>query len=192
MRPAAAPYGGQCHRGVTTASQPALHPIRFLPGEQHLCRRARAHRQLSADWDAVAKSGHPLRGRYTNPVVTLAPEHLSRFAGDVPQPREDRPGRGQQPVLPGRRRQLAQPRTENESALKVTRDEAMMLQCHRKPVSRWSGQTGRRDQSSEGGWSGLQGAQHEGGFVKDADTARVVHALILPSRMLECKSGGGL
>ena len=192
MRPAAAPYGGQCHRGVATASQPALHPIRLLPGEQHLRRRACAHRQLSADRYAVAKSGHPLGGRYTDPVVTLPPEHLSRFAGDIPKPREYRPSRGQQPVLAGRRRQLPEPRTEDESALKVTGDEAMMLQCHRKPVSRWSGQTGRRDQPSESGRSGLQGAQYEGGFVQDADTARVVHALILPSRMLECKSGGGL
>ena len=42
-------------------------------------------------------------------------------------------------------------------------------------------------QAGQCGRSGLQGAEHQGGFVEDADTARVVHALILPSRMLEGK-----
>ena len=65
----------------------------------------------------------------------------------------------------------------------------MMLERDGQPMGGRTGQPGRRHQAGQRGRSGLQGAQHQGGFVQDADTARVVHALILPSRMLECKSG---
>ena len=42
-------------------------------------------------------------------------------------------------------------------------------------------------QPGQGGRPGLEGAEHEGGFVEDADSARVVHTSILPSQIVRCK-----
>ena len=134
------------------------------------------------------RPGHPLGGGHADPVVALPAEHLSRLAGDVAQPGQHRSGGGQQPVLTGGRGQLAEPRSEDEAALQIAADQPMVLEGHRQPVGGRPGQPGRGHQSGQRGRSGLQGAQHQGGFVQHADTARVVHALILPSRMLECKS----
>ena len=122
-------------------------------------------------------------------IVTLPAEHLSGLAGDVPQPSQHRSRGGQQPVLTGCRGQLAEPRTEHEAALQIATDQPMMLKGDGEPMGGRSGQSGGRHQTGQGGRSGLQGAEHQGGFVEDADPARVVHALILPSRMLECKCG---
>jgi len=49
------------------------------------------------------------------------------------------------------------------------------------------GQPGGSHQPGERRGTGLQGTEHLGGFVQHADTASVVHTLILPSRMLERK-----
>ena len=64
----------------------------------------------------------------------------------------------------------------------------MVFERDREPMGGRPGQSGGRDQAGQRGRPGLQRAEHQGGFVEHADTARVVHALILPSRMLECKS----
>src|SRR6478752_9680921 len=64
----------------------------------------------------------------------------------------------------------------------------MMLEGDREPVGGRPGQSGRRDQPCQGGRPGLQRTEDQGGFVENADPARVVHVLILPSRMLERKS----
>jgi 3-isopropylmalate/(R)-2-methylmalate dehydratase large subunit len=164
-----------------------LHAIGLLPGQQHLSCRAGAHGQLGADGDAVAQSRHALRCGHTHPVVALPPEHLSRFPGNVAEPGQHRPGRRQQPVFASSRRQLPKPRAEDESALQIPAHQTMMLEGDSKAMRGRSGQAGRGHQASQGCRTRLQGAEHEGGFVEDADTARVVHALILPSRMLEGK-----
>jgi hypothetical protein len=117
----------------------------------------------------------------------LAPEHLSRFPSDVPQSRQYWSGGCQQPVLAGSRRQLTKPRPQDETALQISADQTMMLEGDSQAMRRRPGKSSRGDQASQGGWSSLQGAEHQGGFVEDTDTARVVHALILPSRMLEGK-----
>ena len=75
--------------------------------------------------------------------------------------------------------------------MQVAADQTVVLQGHREPVGGRPGQSGRGHQTGERGRTGLEGAQHERGFVQYADPARVVHALILPSRMLECKSRTG-
>jgi hypothetical protein len=62
-----------------------------------------------------------------------------------------------------------------------------MLQGDGEAMRGWAGQSGCGHQTGQSRRSSLQGAEHEGGFVEDADAARVVHALILPSRMLEGK-----
>ena len=121
-------------------------------------------------------------------ILALPAEHLRGLAGDVAEPGQHRSGGGQQPVLTGGRGQLAEPGTEDEPALQIAADQPMMLQGDGEPMGGRTGQSGGRHEAGQGGRSGLQGAEHQGGFVEDADTARVVHALILPSRMLECKS----
>ena len=122
-------------------------------------------------------------------IVALPAEHLGGLAGDVAQPGQHRPGGRQQPVLAGGRGQLAEPRAEHEPALQVPADQPMMFEGDREPMGGRSGESGRR-RPDRPAWSGpvSECAEHQGGFVEHADTARVVHALILPSRMLERKS----
>jgi len=71
--------------------------------------------------------------------------------------------------------------------LQIAADQTMMLEGDGKAMGSWSGKPSCGYQTSQSGRSSLQGTEHQGGFVEDADTARVVHALILPSRMLEGK-----
>jgi hypothetical protein len=120
----------------------------------------------------------------------LPPEHLSRFPRDVPQPGQHRSRRRQQSVLARSRCKLAKPWPQDESTLQIAADQTMMLEGDRQAMRSWSGEPSRGYQTSQSGRSSLQGAEHQGGFVEDADTARVVHALILPSRMLEGKCEG--
>src|SRR6202012_3810855 len=56
------------------------------------------------------------------------------------------------------------------------------VQGHGGPVGRGPGQPGRAHQLSQRGRPRLHGVQHGNGLVQDANSARVVHVLILPSR----------
>ena len=89
---------------------------------------------------------------------------------------------------PGRGRELAEPRAEDEPTLQVAADQAMVLQRGRQPVGRRPGQAGRLHQGRQAGRPGLQCAQHDGGLVQNADSATLVHAPILPSHRLRRKS----
>ena len=97
------------------------------------------------------------------------------------------PGGGQQPVLAGRRRQLREPRAEDEAALHVAGHHAVVLQRDREPVRGRAGETGGGDQPGQGGRTGLQRAQHQSRLVENADAARVVHATILTSQSVKRK-----
>ena len=165
-----------------------MHPLGVLPGEQDLRGRAGAHRQLRADRDGVAQAGRALGRGDADAVLALAAPQLGGLAGDVAQPGEHRAGGGQQPVLAGGGGQLGQPRAEHEPALHVAGDQPVVLEGDGEPVGGGPGQPGAGHEPGQGGRSGLQGGEHEGGFVENADSARVVHTLILPSRNLECKS----
>src|SRR5450631_1638592 len=50
-----------------------------------------------------------------------------------------------------------------------------------------TGQSGGTDQLRQGRWPGLEGPQNDRSLVKNADSARVVHKLILPSQSLRRK-----
>ena len=152
-----------------------MHPLGVLPGQQHLGGRAGAHRQLRADGDGVAQPGRALGGGDADPVVALAAPQLGGLAGDVAQPGQHRAGGGEQPVLAGGGAELGQPGSEHEAALHVAGDQAVVLERHREPVGRGSGQAGRGHETGQRGRSGLEGGEHEGGFVENADSARVVH-----------------
>ena len=139
------------------------------------------------DGDGVAQAGGTLGGGDADAVVALAAPQLGGLAGDVAQPRQHRAGGGQQPVLAGGGAELGQPGSEHEAALHVAGHQPVVLQRHREAVGGGSGQAGGGHETGQRGRSGLQGREHEGGFVEDADSARVVHTLIMPSRILICK-----
>lgn len=165
-----------------------MHPLRVLPGEQYLRCRPGRHGELAADGHGVAQTGWTLGGGHADAVLALAPEELGGFAGDVAQPGQHRTGGSQQPVLTGRGGQLAQAGAEHEPALHVASHQPVVLERDGEPVSRRPGQSRRRHESGQGRRSGLECGQNESCFVENADSARVVHETILPSRIVERKS----
>ncbi len=165
-----------------------MHPLRVLPGEQHLGGRAGAHGQLRPDRDGVAQSAGPLGGGHADAVVALATPQLGGLAGDVAQPGQHRARGREQPVLAGGGGELGQPRSEDEATLHVAGDEPVVLQGDGQAVRGRPGQPGAGDQAGQGGRSGLEGGEHEGGLVEYADSAGVVHMAILPSQIMGCKT----
>ena len=137
---------------------------------RHLGGRAREHRQRRADGDRVAQADGPLGRGDADALVALAAEELGALVRVVPQRAEDRTGCGEQAVLAGRGGQLAEARAEHEASLHVTRDEAVVLEGHRQPVGRRSGESGGADELGEGGRTGLEGAEHGSGLVENADS----------------------
>ena len=129
----------------------------------------------------------PLGRGHADAHVALAAVELRALARDVAQMRQHRAGRGQQSVLARGRGQLGQPGAENEAALHVARHQPVVFQGHGEPVGRGSCESGRRDQSGEGGRTGLQGAQDQSCLVENADAASVVHETILPSHSVKRK-----
>ena len=122
--------------------------------------------------------------------VALAPPQLGGLAGDVAQPGQHGSGGRQQPVLAGGGGQLGQPRTEDEAALHVAGHETVVLERDGEAVRGRPGQAGAGDQTGQGGRPRLEGGEHEGGLVEDADAgsaAGTVHMAILPSQIMGCK-----
>ncbi|GGU98824.1 hypothetical protein GCM10010245_01130 [Streptomyces spectabilis] len=101
--------------------------------------------------------------------------------------REHRARRGEQAVLARRRGQFGQARAEDEPALHVPGHHPVVLQGHGETVRRGSCEPGGRDQSREGGRTGLQSAQDKGRLVQNAYAARVVHETILASHSVKRK-----
>ena len=158
--------GGE--RGVLEA---AVHALRVLPGQQHLGGGTGAHGQLRADRDRVAEAARTLGGGHADAVLALAAPQLGGLAGDVAQPGQDRPGGGQQPVLAGGGGQLGQPGSEHEAALHVAGHQAVVLERDGEPVGGRPGEAGAGHQTGEGGRACLEGSEHEGGLVENADSA---------------------
>jgi hypothetical protein len=107
--------------------------------------------------------------------------------GVVAQGAQDGTGSGQQAVLARSGSELAATGAQHEPTLHVTRDETVVLEGDRKTMCGGTGKSGGADELRQGRWSGLKGAQNDRGLVKNADSARVVHALILPSQSLRRK-----
>ena len=101
--------------------------------------------------------------------------------------REHRAGGREQPVLAGGRGELAEPGAEHEAALHVAGHQAVVLERDGEPVRRRAGQPRGGHELGEGGGPGLESTENDGGLVQDADSARVVHASILPSHVMRCK-----
>ena len=174
--------------GERRLHQALVHALGVLPGEQDLGGRAGGHRQLAADRDGVAQAGRPVGGGDADPEVALAAIQLGRLAGDVAQAGQHGSGRREQPVLASGRGQLAESRAEHEPALDIAADEAMMFEGDRESMGRRAGQPGGRHEAGERCWSRFECGQHERGFVENADSARVVHVLILPYRIVRRNS----
>ena len=77
--------------------------------------------------------------------------------------------------------------SEDEAALHVAGDEAVVLEGDGEAVRGRAGEPRGADELGESGRTGLEGAQHGGRLVEDADPTGVVHALILPSQCLRRK-----
>ncbi len=179
-------------RGEAGALEAAVQPVGLLPGEQHLGRRSGEHRQRGADRDRVPQADGPLGRGDADALVALAPVELGGLAGVVAQGREHRPGGGEQPVLARGRGELGEPRAEDEPALHVAADEAVVLQRDGEPVRGRPGQAGGGDELGQGGRPRLEGAEDHGGLVEHADSATLVHEAILPSHVMRRKHAGGL
>ncbi|GGR47044.1 hypothetical protein GCM10010497_58190 [Streptomyces cinereoruber] len=101
--------------------------------------------------------------------------------------REHRARGREEAVLAGRGGELREARSEDEPALHVARHHPVVFQCHGETMCRGSCESRRRDQSCEGGRTGLQGAQDKGCLVENAYAARVVHATIFASHSVKRK-----
>ena len=120
--------------------------------------------------------------RDAHPHVALSPVELGALAGRVTQLCEHRTADRDQAILTAGRRELRESRAEHESALTVAGHQPVSFERNREPVRRRSRQAGQRDQAGEGGRAGLESGKYGNRLVQNANTARLVHVLILPSQ----------
>src|SRR5699024_10934067 len=189
LRPPAAAHPGQNRGGELRPVQAAVQPIRLLPGQQRLCRRAGEHGQCGAHGVGVPQSHRLLRGRHADALIALPAEQLRALPGVVAQSQQDRAGRCQQPVLTGGSGQLGQSGTEDETALHIAGDEPVELQGDRQAVRRRAGKMSSGNQLGERGRTRIQGYEHGRCFVQNADSARIVHRSILTSHTVRLQIG---
>ena len=143
--------------------------------------------------------GHDWGGGHVINVVMHRPELVRSWASDILGVFDpdyvwhdlaqvwQTPGDGEQSVLPGRRGELGDPGAEDEPALDVTGEQAVMLQCDGDTVGSRPGQARCLNELSQRGRAALSGGKYANGLIQYADSARVVHVLILPSQHLRCK-----
>ena len=118
---------------------------------------------------------------------SLAPVELGALAGVIAQGDEHRRRRGEQPIFTCCRREFGQPGPQDEPPLHIPRDEPVVLECHGEAMRRRAGEMSARNELREGHGSRFESAENERGFVKYADSARVVHKAILPSQLMRRK-----
>ena len=188
LGPAASAHGGQfcCREGGL--EQTLVHAVGVFPREQDLSSRSGIHGELAANRDRVAEACGPVGGGDAYAEIALAAIKLSRFAGDVPQASEDRAGGGKESIFAGSGGELAKARAENEATLHIARYEPMMFKSDRKTMRGGSCESSARHESRKSCRPWFESGQDECGFVKNAHSARVVHVLILPYRIVRRKS----
>src|SRR5699024_3359069 len=187
--PAAAAHPGQDRGGELRPVQAPVQPVRLLPGQQRLCRRAGEHGQRGPHRDGVPQPHRLLRGCHADTLIALPAEQLRALPGVVAQGQQNRTGSCQQPVLTGGGGQLGQPRTEDETALHIAGDEPVELQGDRQAVRRRAGKMSSGNQLRERGRTRFQGTEHGRCFVQNADSARIVHRSILTSHTVRLQIG---
>ncbi|GAA3675274.1 hypothetical protein GCM10022376_13320 [Yimella lutea] len=101
--------------------------------------------------------------------------------GVVAQGAEHGSGCGEQAVLTCGRGKFTQARSEDEASLQIAGDKTVMLERDGESMRRRAGESGVRNKLREGRGACLESRKNDGGLVKDTDTARVVHVMILPS-----------
>ena len=184
LRPPAATHGGEFSGGEGGLLETLIHAIGILPGKKDLRGRTRIHRELTSHWHGVAKAGGSLCGGDAYPEVALAAEQLDGFAGDIAETSEDGPSGSQKSILASRGGEFAEARSEDEAPLHVTCDEPMVFEGNRKSVCGWSGQSRPSHEARKRRRPGFERSQNECGFVQNADSASIVHTLILPYRIV--------
>lgn len=140
------------------------------------------HGEHGADRHGVAKPRHAFCRRNTHTLIALPTVQLCALAGVVPQCVENWSGGDEQFVLAGGRGKFGNASTEDESTIEIPCDKAVVLEGTREAMCGGSGQTSCLDQSGERLWARLQGVEHDGGLVEDADAASNVHMLIFASQ----------
>lgn len=70
----------------------------------------------------------------------------------------------------------------------------MKLKRYGKSVCCWAGELSGCDELRKGGWTGFESTENRGRLVQNANSARIVHRTILPSRRLrrKCRASGPL
>jgi len=159
----------------------------FLPRKQDLSRGTSQHGQAGPDRDGVAQAHGTLGCCHTDALVALATEELSALVGVVAQSTKDGTGGRQEAVLACGCGKLAEAGAKDEASLHVTRHEAMVLEGNGEAMRGRTGQSGGADELGQGRWPGFECSQNGRSLVKNADSARVVHNLILPSQSLRRK-----
>ena len=164
-----------------------MQPVRLLPGEQDLSRGTGEHGQAGTHRDRVAQTHGSLGSCHADALVALAAVELGAFVGVVAQGAQDGTGGGEEAVLASGCRELTETGAKDEATLHVTRHETVVLEGDGETMRGRTSQSGGADELRQGRRSGFEGAQNYRGLVKNADSARVVHALILPSQSLRRK-----
>ena len=121
----------------------------------------------------------------------LATIELRRFSGAVPELGKNGPGGGEEAVLASGGGEFRQARPEDEATLDIARDEPVVFERDREPVSRRPGEPGCAHESCERCGPRFKRAEYRGGFVDHTDAASLfdlnVHGIRLSSRDVKCE-----
>jgi 3-isopropylmalate/(R)-2-methylmalate dehydratase large subunit len=159
-----------------------MQALGVLPGQQHLCGRSCGEWQAGADRHRVAKPRRKFGGSDADPNVALPPVELRALASSVTELREYRPADRDEPILTARGRQLAEPWAEHKPALAVSGDEPVSFEGNREAMRGRSRQAGECDKAGQRGGAGFESGKYGHRLVQNANAARLVHVLILPSQ----------
>ena len=169
LGPAAAADLGEHGRVEGGAVQAPVQAVGFLPGEQDLGGGSGAHGERGAHRDGVAQAHLAFGGRDAHTVVTLAAEELGGFLRVVAEGLQDGHGGLEQSVFTSRGGELLQAGSQDETALHVACDHAVILEGHREAVSGRTSQSGAGNELCECGRSRFQSAEDQRCLVEDAD-----------------------
>jgi 3-isopropylmalate/(R)-2-methylmalate dehydratase large subunit len=162
-----------------------------LPGEQYLSSRPGCEWQPGPDRNGVAKPSRELRRGDTHPNVALSPVELRALPRCVAQFGQNGAGHCDEAVLATGGRELGKSGAEHESAFAVAGHEAVSFEGDREAVGGRPRETGERDETCQRCRTRLEGGKYGYRLVQNANTARLVHVLILPSQYArrKCRCG---
>ena len=171
-RPTAPSRGGGCRRARRRRTRRSGGRGACAPGPP---TRAAPGRPTRRAWSAGSRPGscragrRGVRRRRRRRAMSPWRRHSCAVSPVMSRSAPAPAGGRQQPVLAGGGGEFGQPGTEDEAALHVAGDQAVVLQRDGEPVRGGPGQPGAADQSGQGGRPRLEGGEHERGLVENAD-----------------------